>query len=323
MAELLLSKGYEVHGIIRRASSFNTQRIDHIFDKLHLHFGDLSDPLSIDQIMNKVKPSKIFHCGAQSHVRVSFDVPVYTGQVDALGTLYMLEAMRKHCPKAKLYNASTSEIFGRVLETPQRETTPVNPQSPYGCAKTYAYFLVKSYREAYNLFVVNGVLFNHESERRGSTFVTKKCTEGLIKYIKTGTPFYLGNLNAKRDWGYSKDYVEGMYLMLEQDEPDDYILCTGESHTIKEFVDECSQYLPEEKHFEWAKDLLGREILWEVLKDQTTKLVIGIDPKYYRPAEVDLLLGDYSKAKEKLGWEPKIKFKELVKIMMEHELKQL
>jgi GDPmannose 4,6-dehydratase len=328
MAELLLSKGYEVHGIIRRASSFNTQRIDHIFDKLHLHFGDLSDPLSIDQIMNKVKPSKIFHLGAQSHVRVSFDVPVYTGQVDALGTLYMLEAMMKHCPNSKFYNAATSEMFGTVAEVPQTENTPLHPRSPYGAAKVYSYWITKNYREAYRLFTVNGILFNHESERRGSTFVTKKCTEGFVRYLKTGIPFYLGNLDAKRDWGHAKDFVEGMYLMLEQDKPDDYILCTGESHSIKEFIDECLQYLPDNKfqlnytdeRFRWRKDELNRDILWDM---RDWKLVIGIDEKYYRPAEVDLLLGDYSKAKEKLGWEPKIKFKELVKIMMEHELKQL
>jgi len=324
LAEFLLKKGYEVHGIIRRSSSFNTARLDHIYkdphvpdNHLHLHYGDVTDALSIDQIMQLIKPDEIYHLGAQSHVRVSFDVPGYTCQTDAFGTLNMLEAMRKHSPKAKLYNAATSELFGAVLEIPQKETTPFNPRSPYGVAKLYAYHIVKNYRESYNLFAVNGILFNHESERRGSTFVTKKITEGLIKYLKTGAPFYLGNVYAKRDWGYAPDFVEGMYLMLQQETPEDFILATGETHTIKEFVDECLKHIDEKgTRFKWKKDEQYREILWDVLMDS---LVIGIDEKYYRPAEVDLLLGDATKAKQILKWEPKVTFKELVKRMMENE----
>lgn len=326
LAELLLEKGHEVHGIIRRSSSFNTQRIDHIFDKLQLHYGDVSDPLSVDQIIKNTNYSYIFHCAAQSHVKVSFEVPYYTGQVDALGTLNILEAMRKHCPDAKLYNATTSEMFGNVLEIPQKETTPFNPTSPYGTAKVYSFFVAKNYRESYNMFICNGILFNHECESRGHTFVTKKCIIGLVKYLKTGEPFYLGNVYAKRDWGFAPEFVNAMYLMLQQDEPDDYVVCTGENHTIKEFVDECILNINEydsdyvNKHrFRWKVDDKNREILWDDLND---RLVIGIDEKYYRPNEVNLLLGDYSKVKEKLGWEPKVKFKELVKIMMEDELKQ-
>lgn len=330
LAEFLLRKGYKVHGIIRRASSFNTQRLENIYkdphipdNNLHLHYGDITDTLSIDQIMMEVKPDEIYHLGAQSHVRVSFDVPGYTCQTDAFGTLNMLEAMRKHAPKAKLYNAATSELFGKVLEIPQKETTPFNPRSPYGVAKLYAYHIVKNYRESYDLFAVNGILFNHESERRGSTFVTKKVTEGLIKYLKTGAPFYLGNVYAKRDWGYAPDFVEGMYLMLQQENPEDFVLATGETHTIKEFVDECLLHIFEtdspyvnQTRFIWKKDDKNREILWDQLMDS---LVIGIDEKYYRPAEVDLLLGDATKAKEKLGWEPRVTFKELVKRMMINE----
>jgi GDPmannose 4,6-dehydratase len=325
LAELLLDKGYEVHGIIRRSSSFNTQRINHIYSKLHLHYGDVTDALSIDQIMQKVVPDEIYHLGAQSHVKVSFDVPGYTAQTDAVGTLNMLEATRKHCPKAKFYNAATSELFGKVQEIPQKETTPFYPRSPYGVAKIYAFWIVKNYRESYGLFAVNGILFNHESERRGSTFVTKKVTEGLVKYINTGESFHLGNLTAKRDWGYAPDFVEGMWRMLQQDEPEDFILATGETHTIKEFINECLQYLPNKfehnqemlDRFIWKKDELDRDILWDM---KEWRLVIGIDEKYYRPAEVELLLGDATKAKEKLGWEAKTHFKSLVHIMMKNEL---
>jgi len=321
LAELLLKKGYEVHGMIRRSSSFNTSRIDHIINQLHLYYGDMTDSLSIDSIIYKIKPDEIYHLAAQSHVHVSFDIPKYTGEVDALGTLYVLEAMRKHAPKAKFYNATTSELFGKVLETPQTETTPFNPRSPYGVSKIYSYHMTKNYREAYNLFAVNGILFNHESERRGGTFVTKKITEGLAKYVKDGIPFYLGNLDAKRDWGYAPDFVEGMWLMLQQEEPEDFVLATGETHTIKEFIDECIKYLYWadwiEEEFVWKKDLHNREILWNNTKNN---LIIGIDEKYYRPAEVDLLLGDPTKAKKKLGWESKTKFEELVKIMMGNDL---
>jgi GDPmannose 4,6-dehydratase len=332
LAEFLLAKGYKVHGIIRRSSSFNTGRIDHIYGAITLHYGDVTDPLSLDQIVQKVMPDEVYHLAAQSHVKVSFDVPVYTGQVDALGTLHMLEAVRKHCPNAKFYNAATSELFGEVLETPQKETTPFNPRSPYGVAKIYAYHIVKNYRESYGMFAVNGILFNHESERRGSTFVTKKITEGLAQYIKNGTPFYLGNLDAKRDWGYAPDFVEGMWRMLQQEKPEDFVLATGETHTIKEFINECIKYLPDDSigtlsseipgdfnMFMWDKDKKGREILKNRI---TNDLVIGIDEKYYRPAEVNLLLGDSSKAKEKLGWEAKTKFKDLIKKMMNYELRQ-
>jgi len=353
LTELLLSKGYLVHGIIRRSSSFNTDRLDNIYQdphvndrKLFLHYGDLTDSLSIDNIVYKVKPNEIYHLAAQSHVQVSFDIPKYTGEVDALGTLYVLEAMRKHALEAKFYNAVTSELFGKVVETPQNESTPFYPRSPYGVAKLYSYWITKNYRESYNLFTVNGILFNHESERRGSTFVTKKITEGLAKYLKDQTSFYLGNIHSKRDWGYAPDFVEGMWMMLQQEEPEDFVLATGENHTIKEFINECyrfilqnvfihpevdipmirSEYAKKKNkgkfvpffNWEWRKDEKDRDILWDVLND---KLVIGIDEKYYRPAEVDLLLGDPSKAKEKLGWESKTKFKKLVKKMMENEFK--
>lgn len=315
LAELLLGKGYEVHGIIRRNSTFNTMRIDHIFDELHLHYGDITDSLSIDKIVYDVKPDEIYHLAAQSHVHVSFEIPKYTGEVDALGTLYVLESMRKHCSNAKFYNASTSELFGEVIETPQTETTTFNPRSPYGVAKIYSYYITKNYREAYGLFTVNGILFNHESERRGSTFVTKKITEGIANYLKTGKPFYLGNVYAKRDWGYAPDFVEGMWMMLQQEKPEDFVLATGENHTIKDFIDECLKNF--DNTFRWSQDDKNRDILWDINKNQ---IVIGIDEKYYRPSEVNLLLGDASKAKEKLGWEPTIKFEKLVSIMMCNEL---
>lgn len=325
LAELLLSKDYIVHGIIRRASTFNTGRLDDIYQdphksgtRLFLHYGDVTDPISLDQIMQEVKPNEIYHLGAQSHVRVSFDVPVYTGQVDALGTLNMLEAMRKHVPNAKFYNAATSELFGEVLETPQSETTPFNPRSPYGVAKIYAYHIVKNYREAYGMFTVNGILFNHESERRGSTFVTSKIVNGLHDYVMNGTPFYLGNVYAKRDWGYAPEYVECMWRMLQQEEPEDFVIGTGETHTIKEFIEECMLYLNAQNLWSWEKDEKGRDILWDNERDF---LVIGIDEKYYRPSEVDLLLADPSKAKEKLGWVPQVKFKELVNKMMDYRFK--
>ena len=321
-AELLLEKGYEVHGIIRRSSSHNTQKIDHILDKIHLHYGDLTDSLSIDDIICKVKPDFVFHLGAQSQVRVSFDVPAYTTHVNALGTLYMLEAVRKYCPKAKFYNAATSELFGKVQETLQKETTPFNPRSPYGSSKLYAYSITKLYREAYNLFAVNGILFNHESERRGDEFVTQKIVKGLINYIINDEPLYLGNLDASRDWGYTPDYVEAMWLMLQHDKPDDFVIATGETHTIKEFIEECLKYLRIEKtilYYEWRKDDKNRDILWDTESD---KLIIGIDEKFYRPSEVEYLVGDPSKAKEKLGWEPKTKFRDLVGIMMKHKLKE-
>ena len=333
LAELLLNKGYDVHGVIRRSSSFNTQRVEHIYENknLHLHYGDMTDAFSLDQLIIDLQPDELYHLAAQSHVQVSFSLPKYTADVDAVGTLNLLEAIRKHSPHTKFYNACTSELFGKVQETPQRETTPFYPRSPYGVAKLYAFWIVKNYRESYDLFAVNGILFNHESERRGSTFVTKKITEGLSNYINTGQPFYLGNVYAKRDWGYAPEYVECMWLMLQQNTAEDFVIATGETHTIKEFVDECLDNIIEKmnpnkesfkkarERFEWKPDQEGREILWDTFNDT---LIIGIDEKYYRPAEVDLLLGDPSKAKNKLGWIPEITFKELVKKMMNNELNQ-
>lgn len=321
LAELLLLKGYEVHGIIRRSSSFNTGRIDHIFDLLHLHYGDVSDPLSIEEIVSSTRPDEIYHLAAQSHVRVSFDVPAYTGQVDAIGTLYMLEAMRKYVPNSKLYNATTSELYGKVQEIPQNENTPFYPRSPYGVAKLYSYWITKNYRESYGLFAVNGILFNHESKRRGSTFVTQKIVEGLKKYFMEGKPFYLGNLDAKRDWGYAPEFVQGMWKILQLEEPHDLVLSTGETHTIREFLEESLSCLKEEGwvfNAIWKKDEKGRDILWDADRD---RLIIGIDAKYYRPAEVDLLLGDSSLAKKLIGWEPEVKFRDLVRIMIKSGFK--
>ena len=317
LAELLLEKGYEVHGIIRRASTFNTSRIDHLYTdphingvKLFLHYGDLSDGSNINRILEKVRPDEIYHLGAQSHVRVSFDIPEYTGDVSGLGTLRILDAIRETGIKTKFYQASSSEMFGKALEIPLKETTPFYPRSPYGVAKVYAYWITKNYREAYGLFACNGILFNHESPRRGETFVTRKITRGLAR-IKLGKEkkLYLGNLDAKRDWGYAKDFVEGMWLMLQQDKPDDYLLATNEAHTVREFAEKTAKCL--------GIDLIwkGKGINEKGLDKKTGKTIIEIDSKYFRPAEVDILLGDYSKAKKQLGWEPKVKFNELVEIM--------
>ncbi len=315
LAELLLEKGYEVHGIIRRSSSFNTGRIDHIYPQLKLHYGDVTDTLSIEHVIQDIKPDELYNLAAQSHVAVSFELPEYTGQVDALGVLRILETVRRYSPHTKIYQASTSELFGKVQEVPQKETTPFHPRSPYGVAKLYAYWICKNYRDAYNLFISNGILFNHEGERRGETFVTRKITKGLVNWTKTKTPIHLGNLNAKRDWGYAKDFVYGMYLMLQQDKPDDFVLATGEAHSNKEFVEEACKYV--------NIDILWRgEGVNEIGVDRNTNntIVIQVDPKYFRPAEVDLLLGDPTKAKEILGWEAKTKFKDLVKLMMESDL---
>ena len=318
LAELLLRKGYEVHGIIRRASTFNTSRIDHLYAdphingvKLFLHYGDLSDGSNINRILEKVRPDEIYHLGAQSHVRVSFDIPEYTGDVSGLGTLRILDAIRETGIKTKFYQASSSEMFGKALEIPIKETTPFYPRSPYGVAKVYAYWITKNYREAYGLFACNGILFNHESPRRGETFVTRKITRGLAR-IKLGKEkrLYLGNLDAKRDWGYAKDFVEGMWLILQQDKPDDYLLATNETHTVREFAEETA------KHFGFDLVWKGKGINEKGLDKKTGKTIIEIDPKYFRPAEVDILLGDYSKAKKQLGWEPKVRFNELVKIMV-------
>jgi GDPmannose 4,6-dehydratase len=311
LAELLLSKNYEVHGIVRRSSNFNTKRIEHIYDKITLHYGDVTDSLNIDNIISEVKPDEIYHLGAQSHVKVSFELPEYTGQVDALGTLRLLEAIKKHAPNCRFYNAVTSEMFGKVQEIPQKETTPFYPRSPYGAAKVYSYWICNNYRESYNLFICNGILFNHESERRGDTFVTQKIVKGLVDIVKgVKDKIYLGNLYSKRDWGYAPEYVEGMWRMLQQENPDDYILATNETHTIKEFIEECCKQL--NINYKWV----GEDVAEKLIDTKSNKTIIEISEKYFRPTEVDILIGDYTKAKEKLKWEPKVKMKELVKIMV-------
>jgi GDPmannose 4,6-dehydratase len=325
LTELLLEKDYEVHGIIRRASSFNTFRIDHLYKeksildkKLFLHYGDLTDSSNLNRLIEKIQPSEIYNLGAQSHVKVSFEVPEYTAEVDAIGTLRFLDAIREIGVKTRFYQASTSELYGKVQEIPQTENTPFYPRSPYGVAKLYAYWIVKNYREAYSLFACNGILFNHESERRGKTFVTRKISVGVSKIVLGKQDIlFLGNLDARRDWGYAPEYVEGMWRMLQADKPDDYILSTNETHTVREFV---------EKAFK----VLGDEIIWKssgidefgILKS-SNKVVVKVDPKYFRPSEVDFLIGDYSKAKKELGWEPKIRFKELVKIMVKSDFNKI
>jgi GDPmannose 4,6-dehydratase len=314
LAELLLSKGYIVHGIIRRSSSFNTKRIENIYDNpnLKLHYGDVSDSLSIDSIISTIKPDEVYNLGAQSHVKVSFEIPEYTGQVDALGTLRLLEAIRKHVPNCKFYNAVTSEMFGEVKEIPQKETTPFHPRSPYGVAKVYSYWICKNYRESYGLFICNGILFNHESERRGDTFVTQKIVKGLVDVIKgKKEKIYLGNLYSKRDWGYAPEYVEGMWRMLQHETADDYVLATNETYSIKYFIERCCEHL--NINYKWV----GEGIDEKLINVETYQPIVEISEKYFRPAEVDLLIGDYSKAKETLGWEPKVKCDELVKIMID------
>ena len=312
LAELLLSKGYEVHGIVRRSSLINTHRIDHIYEKITLHYGDLTDPVNIMGVIRQVEPAEIYNLGAQSHVKVSFEMPEYTSNVDALGTLRILEAVRMLGMEkdVRIYQASTSELYGGVLGTPLSETTPFHPRSPYGVAKLYGYWIIKNYREAYGFHASSGILFNHESPRRGETFVTRKITQGLSK-ISVGLQkiLYLGNLNAKRDWGHAKDYVEAMWLMLQQDEPDDYVIATGEQYSVRDFVNEAAPY------FGFKLEWMGEGEDEIALDWNTKKTIIGINPRYFRPAEVDSLLGDATKAKEVLGWEPKIKFKELVEDM--------
>lgn len=298
LCELLLERGYEVHGIIRRSSSFNTARIDHIFDQLHLHHGDLSDSSSVARLLHKIAPDEIYHLGAQSHVRVSFDTPEYTADVTGLSTVRLLEAIRESGAKPRFYQASSSEMFGKVQETPQRETTPFYPRSPYGCAKVFAYWTTVNYRESYGIHASNGILFNHESPRRGETFVTRKITRAVKRMrYQLQDELRLGNLDARRDWGYAKEYVEAMWLMLQQDKPDDYVIATGETHSVREFLAEAATYVG--------------------LRDWESKIVI--DPKYFRPTEVDLLLGDPSKAKRQLGWQPKMTFKQLVHHMVDEE----
>jgi GDPmannose 4,6-dehydratase len=305
LAELLLEKGYEVHGIIRRASTFNTERIDHLYQdphingvRLFLHYGDVSDSTNLIKLLYRIQPNEIYHLAAQSHVRVSFDIPEYTGDVTGLGTVRILEAIRETGLKTKFYQASSSEMYGKVQEVPQRETTPFYPRSPYGAAKVYSYWLTVNYRESYGIFACNGILFNHESPRRGETFVTRKVTRAAAR-IKNGLQdkLYLGNLDSKRDWGYAKEYVEAMWLMLQQDEAQDYVIATRETHSIRELLEEAFSYVG----LDWRK-------------------YVEIDQRYYRPAEVDLLIGDSSKAKKILGWEAKTKFKDLVRLMIDADM---
>jgi GDPmannose 4,6-dehydratase len=306
LAELLLEKGYEVHGVIRRSSVFGTERLDHLNphhpdSKLKLHYGDLSDGSALSNLIRRVEPGEIYNLGAQSHVRVSFDVPEYTADVTGIGTLRLLEAIRDSRVPVRFYQASSSEMFGQVLEIPQRETTPFYPRSPYGCAKVFSYWTTVNYRESYGMHASNGILFNHESPRRGATFVTRKITRAVAE-IRTGTrdKLFLGNLDAKRDWGYAKEFVEAMWLMLQQDKPDDYVIATGETHSVRDFLDVAFGYVD----LDWKK-------------------FVEIDPKYYRPAEVELLVGDASKAKTKLNWTPKTSFVDLVKLMVEADLQSL
>jgi GDPmannose 4,6-dehydratase len=306
LAEFLLTKGYTVHGIIRRSSSFNTDRIDHLYrdphikgTRLFLHYGDLVDGMGLREILTRVQPDEVYNLGAQSHVRVSFDQPVYTVQSDALGTMNLLEAIRDTGLPTRFYQASSSEMYGKVVETPQKETTPFHPRSPYACAKVFSYWQTVNYREAYNMYAVNGILFNHESPRRGETFVTRKITRAATR-IKEGLQdkLFLGNLDAKRDWGFAGDYVEAMWMMLQSEKPDDYVIATGETHSVREFLDEVFGHLG----LDWKKH-------------------VEVDPRYFRPAEVDLLLGDASKAAKGLGWKPKVTFKALAQMMTDADWK--
>ncbi|MBP9695346.1 MAG: GDP-mannose 4,6-dehydratase [Candidatus Magasanikbacteria bacterium] len=306
LAELLLEKGYEVHGIVRRSSTIVRTRIEHLMGeykdkRLFLHYGDLSDGTNISKLLYTIRPDEVYNLAAQSHVRVSFDIPVYTADVTGVGTLRLLEAIRESGVKTKFYQASSSEMYGKVVSAPQNELTPFHPRSPYACAKVFAHHQAVNYRESYGMFICSGILFNHESPRRGENFVTRKITKGVADIVHgRASSLTLGNLDAKRDWGYAKEYVEAMWLMLQQPEPDDYVIATGETHTVKEFLEEAFSAV---------------DLSWEKY--------VKFDEKYTRPAEVDLLLGDYSKAKQKLGWEPKVKFKELVKIMVEADLNEV
>ena len=326
LAEFLLEKGYEVHGIKRRASSFNTERVDHIYQdphtcnpKFHLHYGDLSDTSNLTRILREVQPDEVYNLGAMSHVAVSFESPEYTADVDAMGTLRLLEAIRFLGleKKTRIYQASTSELFGKVQEVPQKETTPFYPRSPYGVAKQYGFWITKNYRESYGMFAVNGILFNHESERRGETFVTRKITLAAAR-IAQGfqDKLYLGNLDARRDWGYAKDYVECMWLILQHDTPEDFVIATGEYHTVREFATLAFKEAGIDLRWE------GEGVNEKGIDTATGKVLVEVDPKYFRPAEVEQLLGDPTKAKTLLGWNPrKTSFEELVKIMVKHDMK--
>ena len=325
LSELLLQKGYEVHGIIRRSSSFNTGRIDHLYRdphlegvKLFLHYGDLTDSSNLSRLLEKIAPHEIYNLGAQSHVRVSFDVPEYTADTDALGVLRLLDAIRETGVGARFYQASTSELFGKVQEVPQKETTPFYPRSPYGVAKLYGFWIVRNYREAYGLHASNGILFNHESPRRGETFVTRKITMAAVR-IHRGLQdcLYMGNLDARRDWGYARDFVKMMWMMLQQEKPDDYVVATGEMHSVREFIERSFAHLGHT--IEWR----GKGVDEVGVDTATGKTVVRIDPRYFRPAEVDQLLGDPSKAARQLGWVPEVKFDELVKIMTDGDLRLL
>jgi GDPmannose 4,6-dehydratase len=295
LAEILLEKGYEVYGMVRRSSSFNTGRIDHIFGDIELVFGDLTDGSVLNQLMRKIRPDEVYNLGAQSHVRVSFDIPEYTSDVDAMGTLRLLDAIREEGVECRFYQASSSEMFGKVHEVPQTEETPFHPRSPYGVGKVFGYWITRNYREAYGMFAVNGILFNHESPRRGPTFVTRKVTRAVGAILRgEQNELFMGNLDAKRDWGYAKDYMEGAWRMLQADEPDDFVLATGETHSVRELLDEAFGYAG----LDWND-------------------YVKLDDRYLRPSEVDLLIGDYSKAKTKLGWEPTVRFRELVRMMVD------
>ncbi|HTO25549.1 MAG TPA: GDP-mannose 4,6-dehydratase [Gaiellaceae bacterium] len=295
LAEILLEKGYEVYGMIRRSSSFNTARVDHIFGEIELVFGDLTDGSVLNQLMRTIRPDEVYNLGAQSHVRVSFDIPEYTADADAMGTLRLLDAIREEGVQCRFYQASSSEMFGQAVEIPQRETTPFHPRSPYGVAKVFSYWITRNYREAYGMYAVNGILFNHESPRRGPTFVTRKITRAVGAILRgEQDDLRLGNLEARRDWGFARDYMEGAWMMLQADEPDDYVLATGETHSVEDFLEEAFAYAGLDWH-DYVK----------------------IDPRYFRPSEVDILIGDYSKAKEQLGWEPAVRFQELVRMMVD------
>ena len=319
LAELLLEKGYEVHGTIRRSSSFNTWRIDHIrnHENFHWHYADVTDPVSISNLISTIHPEEFYNLAAQSHVKISFEIPYYTGQVDAIGTLNVLEAIRSHSPSTKLYQASTSELYGKVQEIPQTENTPFYPRSPYGVAKLYGFWIIKNYREAYNVFACNGILFNHTSPRRGENFVEKKIVDALVEIYKgRKDPLTLGNLNAKRDIGHAKEYVEGMWRMLQQETPEDFVLSTGVTYTIRQIV-------------EIACEILGISIRWEgegvdetAIDLKTGNVIVKVDPKYFRPSEVDLLIGSSDKAKNILGWKPNLSLSDIIAEMIDHQMEK-